>query len=808
MAYSSTSKYIQITPYLLLEYMYADEPQPESYFTNNGPVTIAYDKLVNDYRNGSIQVFNPDVDFGISHNTPENSVVQIGDNSFVTLDSNLIVPFNDFSDELTNTANLPISFPSNLLVVYDNIRYHIRAGYNLSDIDGLIMQIEYQDQNLNFVTVSQILIQKGNQQDYELNPNPVIIGSNIYDKYFQIKIPNLLDMNNKYLAASNTFKPQTLAALISQSGTGFVYGSPIRISAWQVQDTTEFNGYARYNSSKIATLSLEQEDPFSNIGATIKESESGQFFEYYATDNEGFIEDFILFQNSLGNSYYITHQIEVLEQIGTSLIRTSNFQSIQTTAYDFPNFYRPIVRNAGVAASFSLRYTMSLVNSVDQNRTIRIASYTSNNPSEWGNTIKPIQLSNFPQVMKIYNRVYDQPSIKMGSSMIPQPKEIIKYTNVFINQNYVTATFNSLNFIDNSLTASTEGQTQSVAYGTGKLAISISPFDNYFKFKFIKSGPDNDPQPIDLSSSGQFYISFLDSAGNKIQVPALADRLVANPNSGEVVFKLDESISMKILQQTDRRFFITNGISTTQKIYDDPQESNNISAGLSDNLGERSIADVMIKRKAASLTADGIRNSVIVSPSDILTPQNNSSSVIYWGYWKKEGEIFVIPGTEDVIVIGPTGGLPPDDIDPITSGNVLIKDLEIEPLVPATPIIRYIKPNVSSFGFREIVPEEMFTPLGALSGDSLVSAIAAEMSGYKALGWMDSDILSFFLDPGRPGYLKYPYLSLEIVLQASQGIISSIEIARLSRRMIGQEAGRTQFYGGPDQFFYNNLNQM
>jgi hypothetical protein len=796
MAYSTSSKFIQVTPYLLMEYMYADQPQPESYFTNSGGITVGYEKLINGYRSNFAQIFNPEEDYPITHNSAENSVVQIGENSFVTLDSNLIVPFNDFSDELTSTADLPVVFPSNLLVIYDSVRYHIRAGYNLGNIDGLIMQIEYQDQNLTYVTISQILIQKGTNQQYELNPNPITIGSNIYDKYFEIKIPNQLDMNNKYLAASSTFKPQTLAALISQSGTGFVFGAPIRISCWQVQSINDFNGYLRYNSSKIATLSLEQEDPFSNIGATIKESDSGQFFEYYATDNEGFVEDFILFQNSLGNSYYISHEIEVLEQIGAALIQTSGFQSIQTTAYDLPNYYRPIVRNAGVAVSFTLRYTMSLINSINQSRVIRIASYTSTNPSQWGTTITPIQLSTFPQVMKIYNRVYDQPQIKIGSSGVPQPKEIVKYTNVFIDQNFVTATFNNLNFVNNSLTASTEGQTETIAYGTGKLVISISPFDNYFKFKFVKNGPDNDPQPIDLSSSGQFYISFIDAAGNKIQVPALVDRNLANPATGEVAFKIDESIAVKVLQLTDRRFFITNGLSVTPATaVATGNAAVSVAAGTSDNVIEKRLEDVVATRKAAAITADGLQNSVIVAASNILTPLNNASSVIYWGYWKKEGEVFTIPGETP----GATAAPAPKRQFPLIETSGFIGDV-IE--VPAEPVLKGINPVSSTSGFQNIGVPAVSVPFSSLTGDALVAAVAAEISGYKALGWTDQDIVSFFLDPGRPGSQKYPNLTIELLIRAAEGLLSQLEIANLRRLAIRQSSASGGYFGGSSQYLY------
>lgn len=768
MAFTTTSKFVQITPYLLMEYMYADEPTPETYFVNNGPITVGYDKLVNGYMNNNIQVFNSESDYSVTHNTTENSVVRIGESSFVTLDSNLIIPFNDYSDDLTNTIDLPITFPSNIQVVYDTVRYHIRAGYNLNNIDGIIMGIEYQDQNLEFVTVSQILIRKGTEQDYYLNPSPVTIGSNIYDKYFEIKIPNLKDMGDKYLTASNVFKPQTLASLISSSGEGFIYGSPIRISAWQVQNTVDFNGYQRYNSSLISILSLEQEDPFSNIGATIKESDQGQFFEYYATDNEGFIEDFILFQNSIGNSYYISHEIEVLEQIGAAFIQTSQFQSIQTTAYDLPNYYRPIVRNAGVAASFTLRYTMSLVNNVNQNRTIRISTYTSSNPSQWGTNITPISLSNFPQVQKIYNRIYSQADIKLGNNTQAKIREIVKYSNVFIDQNYVTATINNLNFVDNTL-SNIDGAGNSTAYGTGKLTIAISPFDNFYKFKFIKSGPSGDPVAIDLSSSGKFNLSFVNPKGNKIQIPSLDDKGVANPLSGELAFKIDESISMQILQITDRRFFITNSTTINPATGSvTGSETIRVSSGVGENVLEKRIESVVATRRAENQSIASVGNSVSITGSTLASTVGNTSSVMYWGYWKKDGE-------ED-FVTGATAA-PAPVIVTSGSGTGIIGTL-----APAISIVKSIPPLSFTSGQTTLLTSPGTNTSQSLVGNTLISALSAEMAGYKAIGWADSTVIQYFLTPGKPGYIKYPNLNRRDFAKAAKGILSPISIITVSKR--------------------------
>lgn len=629
---STTSKFVQLTPYLLMEYMYADSQDPETYFTNTGSPDVGYNKLINGFRNNSVQVFNPQDDYDVTHNTAQNSVVKISENSFVTLDSNLIIPFNDYSDNLTNTQNLPVVFPSNLNVVYDTVRYHIRSGYVFQNIDGAILSIEFQDSNLEYVTVSQILLRKGTEQDYVLNPSPVAIGSNIYDKYFEVKIPSLKSMNDTYLATSESFKPDSLAGKISSSGNGFYDGAPIRISIWEIQSTDNYEGYDRYNSARVALLSLEQEDPFSNIGAVIRESDIGEFFEYFATDNDGFVEDFILFQNSIGNSYFIDHQIEVLEQIGASIIVTYKFQSIQTTAYDSPNFYRPIVKNAAYASAFFLRYTMSLVNNKDESRTIRVATYSSNEPYKWGLNITRIQMNEAPQTQKIYNRVYSQPQINIGSNNIPQPKEIIKFTNVFIQQSSVTASISNLSLNGGTITDET-GASQNIALGTGKLTIKISPFDNYYKFKFIKSTFQGDPVAIDLTNS-QYYICFINNKGEKNYIPSYLDNNLANPSMGELVFKIDESNSVDILNFNDRRFFITtsNGGPVLDN-YGSTQKSliGNTSSSLQ-GIEERIRTTPNPTISSMLETNSSIR---LASPN---TYQNLSSSVMYWGYWNTESE--------------------------------------------------------------------------------------------------------------------------------------------------------------------------
>jgi hypothetical protein len=207
---------------------------------------------------------------------------------------------------------------------------------------------------------------------------------------------------------------------------------------------------------------------------------------------------------------------------------------------------------------------MSLNNTVDKSSVIRIGTYSSNNPSQWGTEIQPIQLSVFPQVQKIYNRVYQRSAINVqGGSQGPTPKTITKFTNIFIDQKSVSATNVPL-LIYNDTVTENSASTPAVAQPSGKLYVELTPFDNFFKFKLYKSGSDGSPVVVDLGDTSKFKMAFIDNTGKKLYVPSLNDKNIANPANGEVAFKIDDSISTKILKYRDRRFFITDGGDTAQ----------------------------------------------------------------------------------------------------------------------------------------------------------------------------------------------------------------------------------------------------
>lgn len=766
--YSTTSKYVQLTSWLLMEYMYADNPNPEVYTTND----VGYNRIVNGYRDNDVQAFNLNGDYTQTQNTAAVSVVQVSDQRFVTLNQDLIVPYNDYTSQLTPSSQMTVSFPSNLSITYDSVRYWILAGYNLSNIDGVIVQIQAQDQDLSFVTLSQILLRRTSADLYTFSPSPLSVGSSIYDKYFEISIPSLPSMMNSYEAAPAGSKSAQLASKISKSGFGFVTNSPLRITAFQVGSIQTVDGYDNYLTQTIDTLSLEAEDPFSEVAAYIAPSVNGQFFEYFATYDGGFIEDFILFQNSIGNAYVISHQIEVLEQIGAALIETSNFTSLQTTGYDIPNLYRPIIRNAAVAVSFTLKYTMTLVNNANQQRVVRVSSYTSTDPHSYGTTIQPITLSNAPQVQKIYNKILSAPAIQLSSDVFNSQlgaREVIRINNVFVDNTNVNLGITNLAINNNSITPDPSGSSTSariIYYGKGKSEIDISPFDNYFKFTVILGSTGTTPKAMNFDTGGTYYIQFIDNNGKKLSIPNISNSNIANPAKGELAFKIDETFSTKILQFTDRTFYITN--RSPQPGEDNQVKDNTVSTAVS-------IQDV----RATTTSSNNISlNNIFGIPA---------SSVVYWGYWKPEKESSRFIGATGATgpirsprPFGPTG--------PIAASN--------QP--DGVNLLRNTPPVAVEFAFASgltggsaISRSSGSRPLNTsnLTLDEKLSAVSSSVEGFVDKGWTIERIIAYFLKPGEIGYRLYNLSKGDFKL-AVVGIFSAADLGLIDN-FGNTQSGRT-----------------
>jgi hypothetical protein len=541
-----------------MEYDYTTAPTPELYYVNTGNPAIGFEKIVNGYFNNSVQILNNPSAESITGNVRDLSVVQIDKNRFVTLDKDYLVPYLDTDPKLTSVNNLPVVFPSNIGVYYDTIKFHIVAGYNFENIDGIILKGEFQERTGKKATIFQRLITKSDTASVILNPNPIYLGGALYDHYIEVKIPAYANMVYEFDILANTpAQASTLAAKISSDGNGFLKDAPVNISLYEISQSLLKNGYENYIAQSRNSLSVIPKDNFSSLAAVIQQNQFYNYLEFYPTWDGNFLEDFLNAEGKVGNVYYVINEIEVKEQVGLSYITTYNFTSAQTQDFNAPSIFRPVLINP-LTTSFLVNYTMRLVNKGNQNQIIRRSSFSSFDVNKYGRENNVISLTTGAYAQKVYNKIIQAPNVISGG-VIPNPATPIeKRIPVFYKDNNISITKETLVVDKNGdLISETSIPGATEIFGQGKGKIVVDPFDNFYKFTVYNYKDGTSPEILDLGTSLSYFIVFLDSSGQSVRVENIKNKTtVSNPSSGQIAFKVVDTNSKKVLGFVSRDFYI------------------------------------------------------------------------------------------------------------------------------------------------------------------------------------------------------------------------------------------------------------
>lgn len=184
----------------------------------------------------------------------------------------------------------------------------------------------------------------------------------------------------------------------------------------------------------------------------------------------------------------------------------------------------------------------------------------------------------------------------------------------------------------------------------GEAVIRISPFDDYILFTLFQdpsSGNLSIPIPIDLSSVGSLYISFI-GENSEIRIPYHTRVAEVDMASGQVLFRISKEESKKILVLDNDNFYISsvrvnkegNAVSDESVLYtgkflklsDEAQQS---MTEKYDTLLALSIErETSSQAKIAQLTDDintinqtiGYKNNIIVALNNSNTELSNELS--------------------------------------------------------------------------------------------------------------------------------------------------------------------------------------
>ena len=355
-----------------------------------------------DGHTGGSYLFNTDGVSAEMGNYRDISAVAINKNKtqYAYLDTSVGVPYNDFDLELTNSVDLLQVFSPQQNIAYDKIKVHFIAGFTFTGYDGIIFETLVPRRDGVMLNLSSINFLKTDTPVF--NPDPVLINDKLYASYIEWRVPSLFFMNNSFSQSV----PNGLGYRLTE-GQGFLSTPTITFKATGIYETIVDNGYNYYNVEEINAITFASRDIYYNLYAEVKESDGGDYFELSGHVTGSTFANFIAQLNSSsgGANNIVFHEINVSEQIGTNFTKTSTQVFTQTTNFDNPILFRPIILNSAIAASFSINYMLRIYNRADNTQIVKVAKLTSFDVNKYGRRIMKINLGVVPTVANVYNQI-------------------------------------------------------------------------------------------------------------------------------------------------------------------------------------------------------------------------------------------------------------------------------------------------------------------------------------------------------------------------------------------------------------------
>lgn len=595
------SFYVQLAPYLLLEYTYGDSST--TYIANQVKVS----RLKNNHFEGQVQFLNGSASQNITKNVLNTSAVRIASSKWAYLNTDVPTPYISIDSDITY-IDLSSTNSINTNVLYDRVRVHILSGYRLDDMDGLIVQVYGKEAQTSLQSILANRVYLNSDDTDTLNPKPILLGDRMYDRYIEVYVPSIKSINQDFY--SNPLNTSSIGYQYSSDNRGFLYNTAIYVKVFEIHSSETRGGNLFFNTGNEFAVTVNQEDVYSALSAVIEEAPDGDYFRYYPTYGGNFIEDFLVDLNSGGGDYVLINDIEVWEQIGTENISTFSFSQLQVSGFDKPIEWRPIIKYADVAVTFSIDYTVRLYNRQNGFQIIRRASTTCFNPKKYGKELERISLASQSYPFKVYNKVVSGPSITFAKQDYNTNFKTV-YVPVFYDSKQLVVQTKSL--------VTPTGDTDvggGTCFGQGDARIYLSDFDSYQKFNVHKvDKKTNALTKMDLTK-GSISMMFKDKNGKKISIP-LDPSIPQNSRVlGELVFHIPGDLKRRVLYDSLPKNFsivIESGGTPPTVIYTGTVIGD-------EKISEEPARISQIASQASSLTS-------ILSSSATISPVSSSSTV-------------------------------------------------------------------------------------------------------------------------------------------------------------------------------------
>lgn len=421
-------------------------------------------------------------------------------NRWLYLDVDRFVSGTGISSRINVQPIIPLRF--------NRIRIHILSGYTFDDSNGFVLQSYIKDIRSNQVNLLNFaFLRDFPNETISFNPEPLYINSKYYNRYIEL---DMLSPDSLINDANFQFMVNELSTLKLDKN------SLVYFDFHNIQRTEEDDTYLI--TDNLIQRSLTVTDKYKYFGLNLKEV--GDYFEYHATFKNGFPTEFINNMSQVGRFWVINHKLEVFEQVGMQMIKTSEIERIQRDSFNRVLKFRPIVENAAIAYSFTIKYTATFTDTNTNEQFYRVASLSKLNPKKYGETLMRLNTDSFANL-----NVYHKSPVNVVNNF--QAIEAGQTQTLVVNHYLKTVTQ------DNP-------------------TMQIEPFTNVYSFEFNDS----------IAHGFEFFLSFVSDDEEKIYVPDIEEENTET----KLFFKIPEKTAMQVRTFSNRSYYIigvnANGEST------------------------------------------------------------------------------------------------------------------------------------------------------------------------------------------------------------------------------------------------------
>lgn len=427
-------------------------------------------------------------------------------------------------------------------VWYDTVRLHLRTGYSFSarGYEGFLFQTKAR-RNSGVYNYFNSTVYR-NSSNFEIqNPNPFILGDTAYSKYVEVKVPAMSQMFNT--STNEEFQESFFGTISTDT---MVPSANYEIDFRLISKVFTENGYDYIDLVEGSSVVLPQSDEFTDLAVNIEHATDGDYFNIYGTVNgstaafESYINNRI---QTSSDDITVFYEVQVSEQLALNYTNTFNNTFTQTSQYDEPIIFRPVIKNSSISSNFIISVNMRIYNETDNTQILKTASLIYSQPKKYGKKMLKLNLNSTFTPNVVYNTLPNTSVNTELNSFVNSVRPSVgetKYVPVALDTYGIVASSTKMTTDGADVTASSE-----LVYNIeGETTITISKVsDNFVKFKVAKqdSGTLNE---ISLVNAEDMVLI--------IKSGSIIERVSHDPSfpnvdmgAGEVFFKIPKSVVSK-----------------------------------------------------------------------------------------------------------------------------------------------------------------------------------------------------------------------------------------------------------------------